>query len=91
MEIYNVLNDNEKTVVVAKTKGKSKRKKKVMSSDDIKTYLGVDLNNIASRVNVTPNQAKFILNHCNKANRRIKMQHVDTLKRDMELEIWLKV
>ena len=87
-EIYNVLNDNEKTVVVAKTKGKSKRKKKVMSSDDIKTYLGVDLNNIAARVNVTPNQAKFILNHCNKANRKIKMQHVDTLKRDMEAGNW---
>ena len=80
---------NDKTIIVARTKNSNaKRKKKIMNSEDIKLYLGVNLNDLTARVHVTPIQAKFILNHCNKANRRIKMQHVETLKRDMEAGNW---
>lgn len=37
---------------------------------------------------LSPKQAKYLLSHCNKANRRINKSHVETLKRDMENGHW---
>ncbi len=56
--------------------------------DDIKNLLGVDLESVTANVPVTPGQAKQLLAKCNKANRRIKPTHVETLRRDMESGNW---
>lgn len=80
------ITDENKNIVIAKSKGK--RSKKILSLNDVKEYLGVNIDDINARIKVTPKQAKFILNHCNKANRRIKTNHVMTLKRDMEAGNW---
>lgn len=68
--------------------------KKFINLREVKAYLGCanedeDGNIIeATRVAVTPRQAKYLLKHCNKANRRINKAHVETLKRDMENGNW---
>lgn len=62
--------------------------KKVTDVMEIKNYLGIDPNALTAKINLSPKQARYLLNHCNKANRRINSQHVETLKRDMENGNW---
>lgn len=59
---------------------------KKMSLEEIKNYLGVNEDQV--KLTLTPKQAKYLLSHCNKKNRRMSMQHVETLKRDMESGNW---
>lgn len=62
--------------------------KKFKSLSEVKSYLGVGDGEVAAKIFITPSQAKYILSHANKANRRIKSSHVETLKRDMESGHW---
>lgn len=63
-------------------------KRKNLNLNEVREYLGIEDGFYAAKLLVTPNQAKFLLNNCNKLNRRIKSQHVETLKRDMENNHW---
>lgn len=62
--------------------------KKLTNLNKIKDYLGVDRKSDYAKLLVTPDQAKFILTNCNRVNRKIKNQHVETLRRDMENGNW---
>lgn len=63
-------------------------KNKTLNLSDIKEFLGVNNESINAKINVTPDQAKYILKKCNKMNRRIKKDYVRTLRRDMENGKW---
>lgn len=62
--------------------------RKVLNLSQIKDYLGISQNDISAKIDITPEKAKFLLNHCNRMNRRINSTHVETLKRDMENGHW---
>lgn len=62
--------------------------KKFKNLSEVKDYLGVQDGDVNAKLLVTPNQAKYLLDHANKANRKIKKSHVETLKRDMETGHW---
>jgi hypothetical protein len=62
--------------------------RKFLGLDEIKGYLDVRPKADSAKMKVTPEQAKFLLNNCNRINRKIKSQHVETLKRDMENGSW---
>ena len=51
-------------------------------------YLNILANIKSGKFILSPKQAKYLLSHCNKANRRINKSHVETLKRDMESGHW---
>lgn len=62
--------------------------KKVLNLEEIKNYLGVNNDATSVKLSINPKQAKSLLKNCNKINRRISAQHVETLKRDMEAGNW---
>lgn len=63
---------------------------KIKTLEEVKKYLNVAEDAMTAKIQVTPKQARWILNHCNKINRRIKPSHVEELRRDMESGHWYK-
>ena len=65
-----------------------KPKNNIINVNDVKDCLNVPLDITSCSVNITPEQAKFILKNCNKGNRRTNKSYVETLRRDMENNRW---
>lgn len=67
--------------------------RKNVTLEQVKDYLSdnghsIGPNTMTAKVNVTPEKAKWILDHCNKSNRRVKKSYVEKLRRDMESSNW---
>ena len=60
----------------------------ILNLNEIKDYLSVNKEINSIKLSITPKQAAYLLTHCNTMNRKIKIEHIETLKRDMENGNW---
>jgi ribosomal protein S15P/S13E len=65
-----------------------KQTNRYIDIEGVRRCLGAGPEQVSFGMEVTPEQAKFLLKHCNRLNRHIKSQHVERLRRDMESGNW---
>ena len=96
MDKINDIYEKETAIKMEKVTVNKSKKVNILNLAEVKEYLGVNAGHddtntdeiTSAKVLVTPKQARYILRHTNKLNRRINNSHVETLKRDMENGKW---